>query len=111
MRYEEIHLDKPRKLRYDFNAVADIEQKADAGIGEIMSEKKIGFNVIRLMIWGGLKWEDPKLTPVQAGEILQKFLEGGGDITYISVLITKALEKSGILGKGEGKNAQTEAAK
>ena len=112
MRYEEIHLDKARKLRFDFNAIADLEQKAGVGIGALLSEEKVGFNTLRLMIWAGLRWEDKRLTTDQAGEMLQDFVENGGDLTYVSVLLTKALEKSGILGKqgDEEKNVQTEAA-
>ena len=112
MRYEEIYLDKARKLRFDFNAIADLEQKAGVGIGALLSEEKVGFNTLRLLLWSGLKWEDRKLTSEQAGDLMQDFVENGGDLTYISVLITKALEKSGMLGKqgDEEKNVETEAA-
>ena len=112
MRYEEIYLDKARKLRFDFNAIADLEQKAGVGIGALLSEEKIGFNTLRLLLWAALKWEDRKLTSEQAGDLMQDFVENGGDLTYISVLITKALEKSGMLGKqgDEEKNVETEAA-
>lgn len=99
MRTVEITLDKPRKLRYDFNAVADIEEKAKMGIGAIFSEERIGFSTIRILIWGGLKWQDRHLTLASVGEWIQTYLDAGGDVTELMEKVVEAMELAGILGK------------
>ena len=59
--------DKPRRLRYQYNDIADVEEKAGLGIAAIFNEDRIGFHSIRLLIWGGLKWADHGLTIHRAG--------------------------------------------
>ena len=99
MRGIDIELDKPRKLRYDFNAVADLEDKGGLGIGAMFTEERIGFSSIRLLLWGGLKWEDKGLTLDRAGNMIQAYIEGGNDLADLMTKITEALTLSGILGK------------
>lgn len=100
--YVEIDLDdKPRRLRYRYNDVADIEEKAGLGIGAIFSEDRIGLHTIRLLIWGGLKWQEQGLTVYRAGELLQAYFERGGDLTQIMDKIKQALQESGIMKFGE----------
>ena len=109
MRSITIELDRPRRLRYDFNALADLEDKAGVGMGSLVSGSRMGFNTIRLLLWAGLKWEDKSLTVAGVGDILQGYLEGNGSLETVSKFIETAMMTSGILGK-EG-NAGTEAAK
>ena len=46
---------KTKKLRYDFNAIADVEESAGMGIAKIFSADMVGLHTIRLLIWAGLK--------------------------------------------------------
>ena len=63
--YVNVELDgKPRRLRYQYNDIADVEEKAGLGIAAIFNEDRIGFHSIRLLIWGGLKWADHGLTSI-----------------------------------------------
>jgi len=94
-----IQLDKPRKLRYTFNSVADLEEKAGTGIGALMSEEKIGFYTVRLLTWAGLKWQDKGLTLERTGNMIQTYFDNGGDFVTLMNFITVALQLSGILGK------------
>jgi len=113
MRYTEILLGgKPRRLRYDFNALADVEERAGVGIGALLSSERMGLNTIRLLLWAGLKHEDRSLTPEKVGDILQSLMENGMDLSVPMARVMLAVERSGLLGQGtegdEG-NDQTEA--
>ena len=39
-------------------------------IGEALSEKNIGFQTTRALLWAGLVWESPALTLEEAGEMI-----------------------------------------
>lgn len=100
---------KTRKLRYDFNALADIEDKAKVGIGALLSGERIGFSTIRLLLWGGLKHENRGLTIDVTGGMVQKYIDEGGNTEELLEKVINALELSGVMGKPKGKT-QTEAA-
>jgi len=102
----EIELDKPRKFRYDFNAIADLEDKAGCGIAKFLSEEKAGISTIRLLTWAGLKWQDKGMTIERAGSIVQRYIEDGGILETLSSFIGVALKMSGVLG--DGKEEDTE---
>ena len=105
-----IQLDKKRTLRFDFNALSDIEEQAGyRGILYLISERSIGFNTLRLMVWGGLRWQDEELTIKQAGEILQKYMEDEGDMQRLGDNIREALIESGLLGKKKSKEVTEKA--
>ncbi len=105
MRYVEITVgDKVKKLRYDFNAIADLEQQVGSGIVKLFSEEMIGFHTIRLLFWAGLRWEDQGLTMQRAGMIIKQLLEEGHTFEDLSALVTEALKLSGLFGDGEKKD-------
>lgn len=92
---------KEKRLRYDFNAISDIEVHFGKGISAIFNEEQIGFNTIRVFYWGGLKWKDPGLTIERTGNLLfEKFQEYDGEEEAFEALmkpIFKALNKSGLM--------------
>jgi hypothetical protein len=115
--YVEIDLDgKSRKLRYDFNALADIEERAGLGIGAIFSEQRVGFHSIRLLVWGGLKWQDRGLTLERAGKMVGDYLQNGGTFEGLMDKVRQALQKSGMADfkeveeEGDEGNAEAETA-
>ena len=66
-----IELDKPRRLRYDFNALALLEDKfgsLDAALEEL--GKKGTIKGIRTLLHVGLVHEDPALTEHQVGKAI-----------------------------------------
>jgi len=103
----EIELDKLRKLRYDFNAIADLEDKSGFGISKFLSEEKAGMSTIRMLTWAGLKWQDKGLTIERTGSIIQRFIENGGTLDTISNFIGVALKMSGVLGEDKEEGNQT----
>jgi len=100
-RYVEIELDRPRRLRYDINALADLEEALGVGLGAALSGERMGIRTLRAMLWAGLRHEDPMLTIREAGELLNGYLERHGNLEGISQAINRALEASGIGRKAE----------
>jgi len=92
---------KERKLRYDINAAADME--------ELMGGKSLlyvlgnpmaaGFSAIRVLLWGGLKHAEKGLTLQRVGLMMQEYLETGGTLESLAVKIGEAVRKSKILGE------------
>ena len=106
---KEIELDKPRMFRYDFNAVADIEEKADMNIAELLKPERFGHHTIRLIVWGGLRWNNKGLTIDAAGKMINKFMENGGDVEEVYMQIQDMLVKAGILKIVEDTEGNLEA--
>ena len=94
--YVSIDMDKPRQLRYDFNAIADIEERAGLGIMAMFNEQVVGFNTIRLLVWGGIKWAERGFTTEQAGKSIMAYLEKGNSLETLTNKIMLALQKSGV---------------
>lgn len=99
-RYVEIELDKPRRLRFDINALADAEEALGGSLASL--GEQMGIRPLRALIWAGLKWEDPQLSIRQAGDLIQQYLEHGGDPAELGRLVLRALEASGLARTGAG---------
>lgn len=96
--YAEIELGgKTRRLRYDYNAIADVEEKSGLGIGALFNEERAGLHSNRMLIWGGLKWADRGLTVARVGGMLNEFLREGGDMEELMDKVKEALGKSGLI--------------
>lgn len=74
-----IKLDKLRRLCFDFNAIAELDDKFGMHIGIIaqtMAEwkatKMLGLGFLRKLIWAGLLKEEPDITLQDVGDILDK---------------------------------------
>ncbi|MFK7695407.1 hypothetical protein [Paenibacillus sp. HJGM_3] len=98
--YVEVELGgSTRQLRFDFNAICDIEEKFGKGVAAIFSEEQIGFNLVRLFYWAGLKWRDRGLTVERVGQMLYKEIEAGQNLNDLLQPIMKALKQSRVLGE------------
>lgn len=58
-----------RRLRYDLNALAEIQERMGLeGMSQIMEKiRDLDFISLRLILWAGMIREDPELTPQQVG--------------------------------------------
>lgn len=83
-------------LKYDFNAIADIEDKLGKPIGALFSGDGLGFNSLRLLVWGGMKANQPGLTIPAAGLMIQTYSLHGGDMEKLGSRIVEEIEKSGL---------------
>jgi hypothetical protein len=108
MNYVNIELDKPRRIRFDVNALSDAEEALGMGLGTVM-QSQLGIRMIRALLWAGLKWEDRGLTLERTGTLIQKYLENGGDLGALGETLTRALMVSGLFESSEG-NSEAEAA-
>lgn len=101
---------KVKLLRFDFNAIADLEEYFGKGIAAIMDEERIGFSTIRALYWAGLKWKDRGLTIDRTGAMIQNKMQDGTDFKELMEPIIKGLQASGFLGQAkEDDEADAEA--
>ena len=82
-----IKLDRERHLRFDLNALELIEDITGKPITEI--GENVSLKVLKAMIYGGLKWEDKELTPIQVGEMISL-----DNIKEVSQAISDAFKKA-----------------
>lgn len=108
MNYVTIELDKPRRIRFDINALSDAEEALGMGLGAVM-QQQVGPRVLRALLWAGLKWEDKGLTLQRTGTLIQQYIENGGTLESLAEKLTEALVASGLVGRAEG-NGEAEAA-
>lgn len=92
--------DKTYTLKYDFNAICEIEEKAGVGIPTLVSQNKLGMFPLRVLIWGGLKWRDQGITIDRVGNLIGEYISDGGEIQALFKLSVDLVEKS--LKKREG---------
>ena len=92
---------KERKLRYDINAAADMEElMGGKSLLYVMSNPMAaGFSALRILLWGGLKHAEKRLTPQRVGLMMQEYMESGGSIETLALKIGEAVRKSKILGE------------
>lgn len=102
MRYIDITLDKPRKLRFDINALDGLEQALNLPLGAILGLFRQGsIRAAKVAAWFGLRHEDKNLTEQKVGVILQDYLDGGGTIPELHNLIIDAIFASGVVKRDE----------
>lgn len=102
MYYLNIEIDRTRRLRFDHNAMADVEVQMALGIQELLS-RNMSFAFLRVMMWSTAKWEDVRLTIEGAGDLVEKYCspkEQGGcghDVDELADLMIDACRQAGVL--------------
>lgn len=89
--------DKEYELKFPVNTLC---MMAEDNI-DVMNIESVPVNLktIRDLFYYGLKYENKKITKNQAGDLMDDYLEDGGNIYDLFVEIMNALAKS--LGKGK----------
>lgn len=81
-------------LRFSYNAMVEIEEKAGKPFPAISAEltdpEKVSLKTLRLMFWGALRDRHPDVTVEQSGELIDA---AGGMIAAVE-LVSKALERT-----------------
>lgn len=90
--------DRPRTLRYDVNALADVEPLIGGSIFMVLSQESnvIRFSVLRALLWAGLKHEDAGLTLNQVGVLMQTAFLAGRDLTDVMKAVNDGILASGL---------------
>ena len=83
-------------MKFDYNAVADLEEYYGLGIAEIVSKKRIGFSTVRALYWAGLKWKDKGITIQRAGNYINELVKEGRNFEELMEPVKEALERSGL---------------
>lgn len=93
--YVEIELDKKRNIRFDLNALVELEDALGVTIDKLEeAAAKGGVKAIRKMLWIGLKQEDAELTELQVGAMI--------DISNVGHVTTVLSEAMGAAMGGAG---------
>ena len=87
------------ELKYDYNSICAMEEKMGKGINAIMQEDSAGLNMIRVLLWAGLRHAYPTLKIDTVGTwIFEEIKKGSNKLEIISKKCMEALVQSGILG-------------
>ncbi|MFS1513061.1 hypothetical protein VQL36_11580 [Chengkuizengella sp. SCS-71B] len=103
MRTVEVHFgETTKRLKFDFNAMYEIEESMGKGISAILKEDQIGFRMIQVFYYAGLKHgKDRGITLDNVGQLLtSKIQDEECSFEDLMQPILKALDKSGLFGKG-----------
>ena len=94
---------KERKLRYDINAAAEMEElMGGKSLLYVMSNPMAaGFAAIRILLWGGLKHAEKGLTLQRVGLMMQEYMEAGGSFGELAGKIGDAIKASKIMGESQ----------
>ena len=107
----EIVLDRPRKLKFDLNAMAELENVAGGrSIAELFDpDRKPGLDILRKLLWAGLLHEDPSLGRNseagvrRVGRLIEEHAQGKTLIEKVSYVSQKIGEATTIMwGTGDG---------
>ena len=94
-----ITLDRERRLRFTFNAIAEMERTNGKSLTDTLTDVSLGFFELRCLVWCGLLHDTPALTVVEAGDLVQGYLEQDGSLAVLVAAVHDALLASGLLGK------------
>lgn len=94
---------KERKLRYDINALTDMEEllHGESILSRLSNPSTASVSLFRLLLWGGLKHAEKGLTLQRVGMMMQEYLNDGGTLESIVEKVSVAVKKSNIFGGGE----------
>lgn len=98
--YKTVELNgKEYLIKFDYNAVCDLEEIFNKGIAGILKEEQVGFRLVKVFYWAGLKWKIPGLTMDRVGNMLGKEIqENGKNVAELMAPVMKALQQSKLLG-------------
>lgn len=86
-----------RSLRFGAAALAEAEQKMEfRNLPELLLQR-FGFAVAVSYVWAGLRHENPRLTFQQAGDLIDGFIERGGNLEDLVEPIVEALIRARVL--------------
>ncbi|TWH49593.1 hypothetical protein [Sporomusa sp. KB1] len=96
--------DKNQYLYFDIQRLSELERVTGKSIINI-ANLEVGVNFCLLGLQIGLKHHHHKATLEFYAEKIEKYLEEGGSINEIGILIAKAIAATGIYGKDAKKRA------
>lgn len=98
-----VQLDRPRQVKFDLNAFAELEEKYGNMEAAFHAMQSGSMKAARTLLWAGLLHEEPNLTEREVGGLVTL-----GNITEVMERITKALTEAVPEG-GESEGVSGEA--
>jgi len=98
-------------FRFTISTARQLDRASQYGI-QVLLKNGQTTEAIVLMTCYGLKHINPRMTETKAEELIQQFIDNGGDATDLFTALFKALQASGVFGKADGgeENPTTAAA-
>lgn len=72
-------------------------------MGTLLLPSKLGVQVIRALLWAGLRHEEPTLTLAKSGELIDGWLTAGGKLEDLAKKLNEALREAGFKAEENGK--------
>lgn len=88
------------EFRYPTKSARQLERAAGAGISFVIARGQFVESLV-LMVCYGLRWNDPKMTEDKAIDLLDQFVDAGGDARQLRDACIEALNASGVYGRKE----------
>lgn len=98
MYYEEITLDRPRRLRITWRDAREIERRIGMPTLDIIQNRlaRLDLSAISTVAWVALRWEDKALTQEHLDDTIEKKIETGWTIEDFAISLSR------VLGVGAG---------
>lgn len=68
------------EIRYTVNAVRDMERHLGVSAFEVLGGGSLTLDAVQALLWAGLRHQAPRLTPDQAGLLLDQYFDEGGSL-------------------------------
>jgi hypothetical protein len=88
-----------RELKYSYGAIRAAEREAGVGFAKLISPERQGFDSMCILTWAGLRHENKRQTVDQVEKMLDRYIEDGGTLTALGIVVSAALMESGVFGK------------
>lgn len=93
--FTEFLFDRPRRIRFDIQAVIDLEAALNAPFGEIVRRiDRLSLTSICAAIWAGCKHEDPTLNIAGIVKRIQTYIDRGGTLKEVVDALNSAIVAS-----------------
>jgi NADH:ubiquinone oxidoreductase subunit D len=88
-------------LKYDFNSMCEIEERAGKGFDQLLEQKTGIYLSTRYLLWGGLLKNHRNITLEQVGAIIEDMQQNGKKLVDIVEMIFRELVDSGFINKSK----------
>jgi hypothetical protein len=89
------------EFRFTIKTARELDRASQYGI-QVLLKNGQTTDAIVLMTCYGLKHINPRMTEQKAEELIQQYIDNGGDATDLFTALFKALQNSGVFGKVDG---------
>ena len=102
-RYVEVELDRTRRLRFDYDALCDLQARlGNLPVLDILDRlARLDMNAIRWAVFYGLRWEDKAVSQEAVQRLIQTKIDADAGLEGIALPVARALSLGAGLRKAE----------